>query len=221
MFGNKKTNEVIDISVGISSLTPVYPGDPEPNIRKIFCLPDDGASVSSISMGSHTGTHIDAPSHIFEDGKSVDKLQLDTLVGNAVLLDLSSIKQTIKKQDLENALNEFDMTDNIDILLIKTQNSKIWTDSSSMGFESMISLDRSSGEWIVENGFKSVGIDGFSVDVEPDLEVHRLLLGNDINIIECLDFNGVSDGVYSFVCLPLKMEGCDGSPARAMLIKNQ
>lgn len=219
MFKNEKTNEVIDISVGISSLTPVYPGDPSPDIKKLFCLPDDGASVSSISMGSHTGTHIDAPSHIFEDGKSVDKLSLDTLVGNAVLLDLSSVKKTINKQDLENAFNELDI-DGIDILLIKTQNSKIWTDSSSMGFESMISLDISAGHWIFEKGFKSVGIDGFSVDVEPDLEVHRLLLGNGINVIECLDFNGVSDGVYSFVCLPLKMEGCDGSPARAILIKN-
>ncbi|MFP4654357.1 MAG: cyclase family protein [Methanohalobium sp.] len=221
MFGNKKTNEVIDISVSISSLTPVYPGDPAPDIKKIFCLPDDGASVSSISMGSHTGTHIDAPSHIFKDGKSVDKLSLDTLVGNAVLLDLSSIKETIKNQDLENAFNNIDITDNVEILLIKTQNSKIWTDPSSMGFESMISLDISAGHWIVKNGFKSVGIDGFSVDVEPDLEVHRLLLGNEIGIIECLNFNRVSDGVYSFVCLPLKMKGCDGSPARAILIKSQ
>jgi arylformamidase len=220
MFENTATKKVIDISVGISSSTPVYPGDPVPDIKKVFCIPDDGASVSSISMGSHTGTHIDAPSHILEDGKAVDGLSLDKLVGNALVMDLSDVSETIKKSDLENIFSKLDAADNLDILLIKTQNSNLWNDFSTVGMESMISLDKSAGEWIVENGFKTVGIDGFSVDVEPDLEVHRLLLKNEINIIECLNFNGVSDGIYSFVCLPIKMEGCDGSPARAILINN-
>ena len=196
--------KMIDISVGVSPDMPIYPGDPKPQIETISSIEVDGAKVSRISFGSHTGTHIDAPSHVFKDGATVDQIQLDGLVGKAIVLDLSTKEKAITGNDLEVAYRLFKGISGIKILILKLKNSSSY-------------LDESVGDWIVENGFTTVGIDGLSVDVQSQLVVHTKLLGNGINIVECLDLHNVDEGVYDFMCLPLKIIGCDGAPARAVL----
>ena len=198
--------KVIDISVGISPDMLIYPSDPKPQIETISSIETDGAKVSSISFGSHTGTHIDAPSHIFEDGVTIDRIQLDGLVGKALVLDLLIKKNVVTGNDIEVSYRHFANVSGISILLLKTGNFAY--------------LDGSAADWIVENGFKTVGIDAMSVDDSSRMSVHKRLLGNDINIVEYLNLCAVDEGVYDFMCLPLKIIGCDGAPARAVLFED-
>ena len=198
--------KMIDISVGISSDVLIYPGDPKPQVEAISSIEVDGAKVSRISVGSHTGTHIDAPSHVFEDGVTVDQIQLDDLVGKALVLDLSTNEGSIKGNDLWAAYRLFEGIPEIKILIFKLKNSSSF-------------LDESVANWIIANGFKTVGIDVLSVDVQSQLTVHKKLLETGINIVECLDLHSVDEGVYNFICLPLKIIGCDGAPARAVLFE--
>ena len=193
---------MIDISVGISPDMLIYSGDPKPQIETISSIETDGAKVSGISLGSHTGTHIDAPSHVFEDGVTVDRIKLDGLVGKALVLELTN-GNVITGTDIEILYRQFADISGINILLIKT------------GCFSY--LDESAANWIVKNGFTTVGIDGMSVDDPSRMSVHKLLLGNGINIVEYLNLCAVGEGVYDFMCLPLKIIGCDGAPARAVL----
>lgn len=199
--------KVIDISVGISPDMLIYPGDPKPQIETISSIETNGAKVSSISFGSHTGTHIDAPSHIFKDGATVDQIQLDGLVGKALVLDLLIKNNVVTGNDIEASYKHFADISGISILLLKTGNFAY--------------LDGSAADWIVENGFKTVGIDAMSVDDSSRMSVHKLLLGNCINTVEYLNLCAVGEGVYDFICLPLKIIGCDGAPARAVLIADR
>ncbi len=195
--------KIIDISVGISSDMLIYPGDPKPRVKTISSIEKNGAKVSGISFGSHTGTHIDAPSHIFKNGITVDQIKLDGLVGKALLLDFSINGKVIAGSDLEDIYRRFEHISDITILLLKTNN--------------VAYPDESAAYWIIKNGFTTVGIDGMSVDVPSQMVIHGQLLGNGIIIVECLNLYGVDEGVYDFICLPLKIIDCDGAPARAVL----
>ncbi|TAH72870.1 MAG: cyclase family protein, partial [Methanosarcina mazei] len=137
---------------------------------------------------------------------------------------------------LDKAYNHLKNTDHVSILLLKTKpsfhyenNSRVsglQAGESNKGIEfeeppeNSVYLDSGAAEWIVRNGFKTVGIDSFSVDnlSSENLSAHHILLSNNVNIVECLDMSSVEAGIYFFLCLPLKIEGCDGAPARALLI---
>jgi len=237
MFDPKKIpvkGKIIDVTVPISSFTPIFPGDPEPSIEKFLTLENDGCAVSRLSFGSHTGTHVDAPSHILKDGLSVDRLDIESLMGKAVVLDFSQINGALTGNILEKVYNDPKISESASILLLKTKAS-FWneknpeiSDSQEVGgdrrreLEESAYLDADSAAWIVRNGFKTVGIDGFSVDSfsSESLPAHHTLLSNNVNIVECLDLSSVETGMYFFLCLPLKVEGCDGAPARALLISD-
>jgi arylformamidase len=208
-----------------------------PSIEKALTLEKDGCAVSRLSFGSHTGTHVDAPSHILKDGLSVDRLDVESLMGKAVILDFSQRKGALTGNILEKVYNGQKNIDqknieSVSILLLKTKasfrkekNPEI-PDFQAGGldrgreFEEPAYLDATAAAWIVRKGFKTVGIDGFSVDSlsSESLPAHHTLLSNNVNIVECLDLNSVETGMYFFLCLPLKIEGCDGAPARALLI---
>ena len=205
---------LIDISLEISEDTTVYPGDPEPGIENFSSIKKDGFRISRITLGSHTGTHMDAPSHMLEDGRSIHEISLENLIGPAIVIDLSSKNGIITGNDLEAAFSRFLRT-NAQILLIRT--GIVWNSLSDSDLEELSSLDVSAGQWIINNGFRTVGIDSFSVDSPSSSSVHEIFLSNGINIVECLDLAEVSEGNYFFVCLPLKLKDCDGSPARAVL----
>ncbi|MDD4250418.1 MAG: cyclase family protein [Methanosarcina sp.] len=262
MFDPKKIpvkGKIIDVTVPISSFTPIFPGDPEPSIEKFLTLENDGCAVSRLSFGSHTGTHVDAPSHILKDGLSVDRLDIESLMGKAVVLDFSrrngaltgnildkvyngqtnndpknndSKNNDSKNNDSKN--NGQKITESVSILLLKTKASfreeknpeisgfQVGGLDKGREFEESAYLDSTAAAWIVRNRFKTVGIDGFSVDSlsSESLPAHHMLLSNNVNIVECLDLSSVDAGMYFFLCLPLKVEGCDGAPARALLISD-
>lgn len=242
MFSPEKIpvkGKIIDVTVPISPFTPIFPGDPEPSIEKFLTLEKDGCAVSRLSFGSHTGTHVDAPSHVLKDGPSVDSLDPRCLMGEAIVLDFSGKNWALTGSILDEAYQKreaIESSSGISILLLKTKASvRKEEDSETLGFlaeesdmrrkleespESSVYLDASGAAWIVRNGFKTVGIDGFSVDSlsSESLPAHHTLLSNNVNIVECLDLSSVEAGVYFFLCLPLKIEGCDGAPARALLI---
>lgn len=214
---NPFKGKIIDITTPISPFTPVFPGDPKPAIERFFSLENEGFAVSRLILGSHTGTHVDAPSHVLETGLPIDKLELENMMGTAIVLDFSSLKGALTTDVLEKTLKSTDVSDNVSIILLKTANSS--KTQKDEGLESLY-LDESAALWIVENRFKVVGIDSFSVDNlnSETLPAHHILLSSDVNIVECLELSSVDPGIYFFLCLPLKIEGCDGAPARALLI---
>lgn len=208
-----KGKRIIDITSSIRQGMPVYPGDPEPMVRQVCSIERDGFALSIINMGSHTGTHVDAPSHVLEKGISVDMLLPESFIGRAILLDVSCIGDHICAEHLENAWKEIGPEEGTEILLLKT---------GSMGsFEKAgnFCLKEDTASWVHDKGLKVLGVDAFSIENQKHLPLHKLLLFQGINIIECLDLRQAEKGYYTFICLPLKIKGCDGAPARAILIE--
>lgn len=229
--------KIIDITTPISPFTRIFPGDPIPVIERIFTLEKEGCTVSRLSFGSHTGTHVDAPSHVLKNGLTIDKLELKNLMGTATVLDFLSFSGALTASILEKAFGDIMAPENVSILLLKTvafsrkqksegKVSSPGSESSPQGMEfgkeelDSAYLDESGAAWIVEKGFKTVGIDSFSVDnlYSETLPVHHILLSGNVNIVECLELSSIKAGIYFFMCFPLKIDNCDGSPARALLI---
>jgi len=232
--------KIIDITAPISPSMQVFPGDPRPSIKRACTLEKEGFSLSSLSLGSHTGTHVDAPSHVLDNGLPVDKLELENLMGKAILLDFTSFSGALTADILEKVFQKTGVSENCGnapILLLKTENSsgrqKDTEDTSSQSEKSNFQdgeykegepysayLEESAAKWIIGKGFKTIGVDSFSVDSlhSENLPAHHILLSSKVNIVECLDLSSVETGIYFFLCLPLKIEGCDGAPARALLI---
>jgi arylformamidase len=208
-----KGKRVIDITSPIRQGMPVYPGDPEPMIRQVCSIEQDGFALSMITVGSHTGTHVDAPSHVLEKGISVDMLPPESFIGRAILLDVSCIGDHICAEHLENAWKEIGPGEGTEVLLLKTGSG----DSVEKACNFCLKEDIAS--WVHDKGLKVLGIDAFSIENEKHLPLHRSLLLQGINIIECLDLGQAKKGYYTFICLPLKITGCDGAPARAILIE--
>ena len=209
---------IIDITTGISERTPVYEGDPKPVFEKVSSIEKDGFMVSRISIGTHTGSHVDAPSHLYETGQSAGDLDPASFMGRAVLLDLSSGEGPITNVELENVYASHSAGESVDVILIKTRTCSM---SGQETPHTGRMLAATAGKWILDNGFRVVGVDTLSVDDDDSLPNHQLFLSNNINIVEYLNLKDALPGIYFFICLPLKLEGCDGAPARAILMDAQ
>jgi arylformamidase len=206
---------IIDVSLSIYPGMPTFPGDPEFSAERVSRIEEgDVANLSVLRMGTHTGTHIDPPLHFVKGGKGIDALDLDRLIGPALLLDLP-VEKGITRRDLEPYGREVEGR----ILLLKTRNSDLWT--AGRFTEDYAFLTAEAAEWIASAGVRALGFDWLSIeDYGPEGgEVHRILLGKGIPVIEGLDFRGVEPGEYTFFCLPLRIRGGDGGPARAVLIQ--
>lgn len=203
-----------DISVLISEDTPVYPGDPEIEITAASSMAKgDSANVSILRFGSHTGTHIDPPRHMIEGGKTVDLLPLDALVGECfvcVMLETHAIDAA--------ALQAAQIPVGTLRILFRTRNSKMWADREF--HEDYTYLTPDAAEWLVERGIRLVGVDYLSVERFHSGQhgAHLRLLNSEVVIVEGVDLRGIVQGMYSLVCLPLRIKDGDGSPARAILI---
>lgn len=209
--------KIIDITTGISSDTPVYDGDPVPVVQKVSSIEEDGFMVSRINIGTHTGTHVDAPSHIFKEGISVDEIEPEQLMGKAVLLDMSSGEGPIARDELERHYLPFTGEEDVSIILIRTKGTPPSDDPHNSNISERL-LAATAGEWIIGHGFSAIGVDSLTIDADPSLPNHHLLLANGVGIVEYLHLFEVVEGVYYFICLPLKAIGCDGAPARAILM---
>jgi arylformamidase len=203
--------KIYDVSVAITASMPVYPGDPAVDIEQTHKMErGDVANVTRLSFGAHTGTHVDAPSHFIDGAMTVDQIPLNLLIGRARVIEIASA--VINRE----VLDEFDLAEDARVLF-KTRNSYLWNEK---GFTAeFVYLTKDAAERLVEQGIKVVGIDYLSVEkynfTSPD--VHRTLLGNGTIIIEGLNLSEVDAGDYEMICLPMKIEGGDGAPARVVL----
>lgn len=196
-----------DISVSIYNGMPVFPGDPPPSIRRAMSIPP--FNVSIMCTGTHVGTHVDPPIHYVEGGYTVDMIPLDHLYGPARLIEIPGA-EVVTADHLKGVVE--------DIILLKTKNSALW-DSGEFRRD-YVYLDEGAARWAVEHNVKTIGIDYLSIgSFEGGDEVHRILLGAGITIIEGLNLRDIRPGRYTLACLPLKIKDGDGAPARAFLIE--
>jgi arylformamidase len=197
--------ELIDITVPIRAGMVTYPGDPEVAVERVASLAaGDVANISRVAMGVHTGTHVDAPVHFLDHGVGVDELALETLIGACEVVslpDLDAVRIATAVRDAER-------------VLFRTPNSELWEQDSFA--DDYLSLDGDGARVLVERGVRLVGVDYLSVG---DADAHLTLLGAGVVVVEGLDLRGVEPGAYELVCLPLRIVGSDGAPARAMLVR--
>lgn len=184
----------------------MWPGDPPVVVEPVTRMEDgDVAAVSRLALGTHTGTHVDPPAHFVPGGATVDELPLDILVGPAVVADCTG-GAPIDATRLE----VLDLPAGTTRLLLKTAGG---------GDGSTGTLTPEGAGWLVERGVLLVGADTLSIEpATDDYPVHRVLLGAGVIIVEGLDLTAVAPGRYQLVCLPLRIAGGDGAPARAVLL---
>ena len=208
---------IYDISVPLRSGGVVYPGNPAISITAQQAISQGaGANVSRIDMGSHSGTHVDAPKHFFDDGAGADSLPLDVLMGPARLIAVDDAVKSVG----ETELRAHDLR-GVTRVLIRTRNSA-WLASGSTEFHPDYTfLSPEGAAYLVGLGVKLVGVDYLSVEQfhSGHHRTHRTLLGADVVIIEGLVLNEPPPGDYELRCLPLRLTGLDGAPARAVLIR--
>lgn len=208
-------SRIHDISVPVRAGGLVYPGNPEISIELRQAIARGaGANVSQVSFGSHTGTHVDAARHFIDDGQTVDDISLDKLIGPAIVVAFDESLRSIGARDLE----AHDLGHHKRVLM-RTRNSSFITEG---GFhEDYTFLAPDGAEFLVSRGVELVGIDYLSIEQfhSGHHRTHRTLLQNGVVIVEGLNLGDITPGEYDFICLPLRLEGLDGAPARALLIE--
>lgn len=203
---------ILDITRILREGMATYPLNPPYAREVVRDVPETTSSLSKITLGTHTGTHVDAPRHVLREGKGINQVPLETLVASAVVLDLTSVPADItatelRRQEIPSGY----------IVLLKTRNSAA---DSTVFDESFVACDESAATHLVEAGVCAVGIDGPSIKkYRVQDRTHHLFLTRGIPIIEGLDLARVPPGHYTCVCLPLPLAGADGAPARVILLR--
>ncbi|HEY8436491.1 MAG TPA: cyclase family protein [Haloplasmataceae bacterium] len=204
--------KIYDISMTIHETMTVYKNKPEkkPKITNRSNFQTAQAYESTITMDMHTGTHIDAPLHMIEGGETMSLYSIERFVVKAKVLDLTHIEEAINQKDLE----AFDIQEN-DFILFKTRNSSVEVFDFNFVY-----LEKSGAKFLVDRKIQGVGIDALGIERnQPNHETHKLLLGNQIMIVEGLRLKDVPEGEYTLIVLPLKILETEAAPARAILIQ--
>lgn len=204
-----------DISVTISEDIHVYPGDAGAKITPTKQIAKGNAyNLSALSLGSHVGTHVDAPSHFIPGARTADALPLDILMGRAWVCHFPK-GDAVTESDLAGA----GIPSGTERLLIRTRNSELWKERA---FQKRFAyLTPGAARWMVAQGVRLVGFDYLSLEKYGVRQAgaHVALLGAGVIILEGIDLGQVAPGEYELVCLPLKLKDADGAPARAVLVK--
>jgi Predicted metal-dependent hydrolase len=209
--------KIFDISLPVSPGMAVWPGDPQVVLERVSSM-DAGAhdNISQLACSVHTGTHVDAPHHFLNDGRTVDTLSLDVLTGPVQVVQIPDTVGLVTSDIL--AQSGF-ITGTLRLIL-KTRNSRIWERQSGKFVTDFVGLSEDGAEWLVHAGVKLVGIDYLSIaPYKQSIPIHRTLLEPGTIIVEGLDLRAISPGFYTLYCLPLNLVGSDGAPARAILIE--
>lgn len=204
--------KIYDISMEISEEMAVYKNMPEkkPKLAATRTL-DEGANESRLSIDLHSGSHVDAPYHILQDGKTIEKISIDRFMGTAVVLDFTKIKNQITEKHFKTAKIQKN-----DIVLLKTKNKLEKTFNPNFAY-----LEKSGAEYLASKKIKAAGIDSLGIERgQPNHETHKTLLKKGIPIFEGLDLSKVKEGRYFFHGLPLRIKNGDASPVRAVLVEN-
>ncbi|ADU31909.1 cyclase family protein [Evansella cellulosilytica] len=199
--------KVYDISSAIFEGMPVYKNKPEKQ-PKIETVTNGHVTESRLSLDVHTGTHIDSPLHMINDGDTFETIDIEKLVGQSKVFDLTSVKDKITASDIEN----LDIQAN-DFVLFKTTNS----DDEEFNFD-FVFVAEDAAKFLADKGVRGVGVDALGVErAQPGHPTHKALFGNDVIVIEGLRLAEVEAGNYFMVAAPLKLQGTDASPARVLL----
>jgi arylformamidase len=207
---------IYDITLGISPELPVWPSDPAIVLEQVESM-DRGAhaNVTRLAMSAHTGTHVDAPHHFLNDHRTVDQLSLDILTGRCYVLDLSTLEGHITAE----VLGKSDIPSTTERLLVKTKNSVHWQAGDREFFTGFQAVTEDGAQWLVEHRIKLIGVDYLSVaPYKQSVPTHTVLLTAGIIVLEGVNLTGVTQGEYMLYCLPLKLLGSDGAPARVILV---
>ena len=208
---------IYDITLTISPDLPVWPGDPPVKIERVAKI-EEGANsnLSRMSIGVHTGTHVDSPLHFLTGGNGVESLPLNILIGRAYVLNLPDADiitaSVLKQSSIPTETNR---------LIIKARNSQYLEQKDPVFRTGFVGISADGAEFLVGLGIKLIGIDYLSVaPYKQSRPTHEILLKSDVVIVEGLDLSNITQGQYTLYCLPLKIAGCDGAPARAILVSS-
>lgn len=207
---------IVDLSQVIEPDMTVFPGTDAPSINPIRFLGEHGYNERSLTLTTHTGTHMDAPAHLLEGAPTLDMLGAERFIGRAMVLDATSAGQEIGLETLEARQTGIAASD---YLLLRTGWDGKWKTGEYL--EGFPALSEEAARWLARQNMKGVGVDAISVDVidSQDLPVHHALLGAGMVIVENLKgLSMLPETGFTFCCLPLPLAGADGSPARAVAI---
>ncbi len=206
--------KIIDISLPLNNQTINYPGNVPLNVSIHHAMPEYATQLSTINMGSHTGTHIDAPAHAMAVAITLDQIPLENFVGACRVLDFSEeIHEAVTKEMLEGKNVKAG-----ERIILKTRNS---IRGFKEFYDDYVYLDGDAADYLGGLGVMLVGIDALSIKKRGsnDHRPHLSLLAKNIPIIEGLDLSQAAEGEYELFCLPLNFTGIDGAPARAILVQ--
>lgn len=209
--------KIFDISLTLSPDLPVWPGDAPFELEQVESM-DKGAdaNVSRLSTSAHIGTHVDAPHHFLNDGRTIESLPLDVLTGPCYVTQLPDGIEALTAE----ALERMSLPSETVRILFGTSNSRLWARGETEFQEDFVAVSEDGAEWLVERGVQLVGVDYLSVAPYHDsAPTHKILLQAGMVVVEGLDLSAVPRGFYELYCLPLKLLGSDGAPARAILIQ--
>jgi arylformamidase len=199
--------KIIDLSVPIDASTITWEDESTPLIERVDLIEKDGYNLSRLRFGSHTGTHVDAPEHFIGGATTVDEMPLDVLIGPVQVVDARDVEEEIGPDLVERELEE-----GSERVIFATRNSELWK-RPKFTFD-FVDISPDASALLVERGVRLVGIDYLSVG---PVDTHLELLSHGIVLLEGLDLTDVSAGKYRLFALPLRIAGCDGAPARAVL----
>lgn len=196
-------------------LTPeiaTWPGEPGPLRELIKTIASDGANVSKLTMGVHSGTHIDAPCHFIEGAPGIESISVETLVGPGLVVstdEADSISAAV--------LDRLDIPAGTERILFKTKTGHLLGDTTF--HQDYVYIEADGAAWLVDHGLRLVGIDYLSVEKfnATGGPVHHALLGARVVIVEGCDLRQVPPGLYDIAALPAKLDGSDGAPTRLVL----
>lgn len=208
---------IIDLTHTIAEAMPVYPGTEKPTLTAVCTCEKDGFCETKLCMYSHTGTHIDAPAHLFSCGKNLDEFSADQFFGKALVIDCTGFLNG-SFIPLSHLKRYGDKVFHADFLLFRFGWDEKW--GSSDYFEDYPCISTEVLDFIAKGNYKGIGIDTISLDPisNPELSGHRALLRNNgmINIENLCNLSAFGDELFFFACLPLKFRCSDGAPCRAI-----
>ncbi len=205
--------KIIDISWPITENITEYKDRTTIKLTPVKSFLQDGVNETLITLHGHTGTHVDAPLHMLPDGNPIEKIELNKLIGECQVLDLTKVETKITKQDLL----KYKIKEN-QIILLKTKNSYLEpTEQFNYNF---VYLGLSGAEYLASKNIKAIGIDYLGIERnQPNHPVHKIFLKTNVPIIEGLRLKRADEQIYEFCCLPMLIPNLDSAPARAILIK--
>ena len=207
---------ILDLSHKIEDGMPIYPGTPKVNITSLASVEKDGFAVKNLHLSSHIGTHMDAPAHMIESGKTLDQFLLSKFSGSACIIPFSN--DDIDGQDKQEYLSQFeDIIKECDFIILHTKWSEKW--GTEEYFSNFPALDGKSAEYLASFYLSGIGIDTISIDVynSQNYEAHHALLNSEMVIIENLCYlDQIRSQRFKFSAFPLLITDSDGSPVRAM-----